>query len=618
MQTMSRTAWLACLVGCGGTTAIGESVPPAVDTEGPSDAPTTEQQDWDVPVSTPVVGGATLTLHDGIRVAASDVHSGQVVLVNLDTFEVEAVQQLPENSEPNRMAQGDAGTLWVAQRRSGHVTGLSTSDLSVVAQHWVCPAPRGIDSGHDGTLWVACGSGELIQFDDVQILRRLELGPDLRDVVVDPWSDRIWVSRFRAGQVIQLDGAGNVLRTEQLPSARFEQFLNGASRPPVDVRFDGRVAWRMVPHPEDGVAVLHQRLSSTTIRTTPDQANLEVPPPYYGPPEASEPGTPGRRCAGIVHTALTHVPTEGDPITSSAIWAAAVPTDLTFVSDDTIVMAVAGAKPGSMSAASLVDIDVDTLWDRSTTCVIPGSTRAAGSALIHSVASNVDGRLVSVSGPPFKVRIGNTVVHEAGEAGHAGLELFHRNANLGVSCASCHPEGADDGYVWTFENVGPRRTQSLVGGLLDTAPFHWQGDLHDMADLMDETFVIRMGGDPMSHADVEDMADWMDGLPTVPTSGRGTTTQVSEGEQLFVDLGCAACHVDGILTDNQSHDVGTGGVFQTPSLRGVAQRLPLMHTGCATSLTRRFDPECGGTNHGDVSDLTPPQVDALVSYLETL
>ena len=40
-----------------------------------------------------------------------------------------------------------------------------------------------------------------------------------------------------------------------------------------------------------------------------------------------------------------------------------------------------------------------------------------------------------------------------------------------LACASCHPEGHDDGQVWNFSALGPRRTQSLAGGIAGTEPF---------------------------------------------------------------------------------------------------------------------------------------------------
>jgi hypothetical protein len=43
-----------------------------------------------------------------------------------------------------------------------------------------------------------------------------------------------------------------------------------------------------------------------------------------------------------------------------------------------------------------------------------------------------------------------------------------------------------------------------------------------------------------------------------------------------------------------------------------------MHDGCAKTLHDRFDPECGGTAHGDLTGLTDGDVDDLVAYMNTL
>lgn len=58
---------------------------------------------------------------------------------------------------------------------------------------------------------------------------------------------------------------------------------------------------------------------------------------------------------------------------------------------------------------------------------------------------------------------------------------------------------------------------------------------------------------------------------------------------------------------------------RVPSLRGLAQRAPYMHGGCAPTLQARSDPACGGGDkHGRTSRLTADQVDDLVAYLLTL
>ena len=50
-----------------------------------------------------------------------------------------------------------------------------------------------------------------------------------------------------------------------------------------------------------------------------------------------------------------------------------------------------------------------------------------------------------------------------------GHQLFHINAGGGLACASCHPEGGEDGRVWKFACQGERRTQSIRGAISGTA-----------------------------------------------------------------------------------------------------------------------------------------------------
>ena len=81
-----------------------------------------------------------------------------------------------------------------------------------------------------------------------------------------------------------------------------------------------------------------------------------------------------------------------------------------------------------------------------------------------------------------------------------GHLIFHANAGGGLACASCHPEGGEDGRVWNFACPGARRTQSIRGGISGTAPFHWDGGETDFSRLMDDVFSSRMAG-PMLSSD---------------------------------------------------------------------------------------------------------------------
>jgi hypothetical protein len=205
-----------------------------------------------------------------------------------------------------------------------------------------------------------------------------------------------------------------------------------------------------------------------------------------------------------------------------------------------------------------------------------------------------------------------------------GFDLFHRNAEAGISCAACHPGGTDDGHVWRFEDFGPRRTQPIDIGLEGTAPFHWDGELPDVAELMSQVFVDRMGGVKQSPERRDALERWLFALKPPAAEPTTDAERVLRGRRSFesFEVGCADCHRGARLTDNNSYDVATGEPgekFQVPSLIGLGSRSRLIHDGCARSLAERFGPDCGGGDrHGRVSQLDAGELDDLIGYLETL
>jgi hypothetical protein len=171
-----------------------------------------------------------------------------------------------------------------------------------------------------------------------------------------------------------------------------------------------------------------------------------------------------------------------------------------------------------------------------------------------------------------------------------------------------------------FDSVGERRTQLFNMGITQTLPLHWDGEFANLDALVDEVFVRRMGGPELAPEHVNALAGWIETLKPNAPMRSGDDPEAQRGKALFdsPDVGCASCHSGQLLTNNASVDVGTGGVFQVPSLVGVAYHQPYIHTGCAKTLRQRFDPACGGDKHGDTSKLSSSQLDDLVAYLETL
>jgi hypothetical protein len=101
---------------------------------------------------------------------------------------------------------------------------------------------------------------------------------------------------------------------------------------------------------------------------------------------------------------------------------------------------------------------------------VPRGTIVQTESVVSGVAFGPAGA-IAVTRQPFSV-IGptGTLVAPEGESDR-GFALFHQPSPSGVACATCHAEGRDDGHTWDFGGLGLRRTQSLVGGLLDTGPW---------------------------------------------------------------------------------------------------------------------------------------------------
>ncbi|MET0595566.1 MAG: cytochrome c, partial [Polyangiaceae bacterium] len=242
---------------------------------------------------------------------------------------------------------------------------------------------------------------------------------------------------------------------------------------------------------------------------------------------------------------------------------------------------------------------------------------------VTAVAFDNLGRLALQTREPAMFFLGQRAVMLPGRSRkHTGHELFHLATVGGLACASCHPEGADDGQVWTFSDFGPRRTQSLAGGIAGSEPFHWSGDMHDFAQLSKDVFSSRMSGPRVQPEHTASLMNWINTIPRLQPPAIADVSAVQRGETIFNDtaVGCATCHSGASFTNNQTMHVNTGEALQVPSLRGLAWRAPYMHNGCAPTLNERFSATtCGGGDmHGKTSHLSAGQKADLVAYLESL
>jgi hypothetical protein len=331
------------------------------------------------------------------------------------------------------------------------------------------------------------------------------------------------------------------------------------------------------------------------------------------------PGGGSCQPSGIVRGVLTALGPDGSVVLNLP-FPGVLPLDVAVSPDGSAVAAVA---PGNAFTTGLDSVFVFSACgaQREST---PVGTATQTSAQPIAVAFDGPDHLLVQTREPAELRIyevGGTVVPitlsfvSREDTGH---DIFHTQAGAMIACASCHPEGRDDGHVWILDN-NRRRTPSLQGTIAGTAPYHWPGDEANLNVLANDVYTVRMSGAALPKDQMGALTRWVQTVPAPPAPVSSRSSASTRGKALFErpDVGCSKCHSGPKFTNNQTVDVGTGGAFQVPPLVGVGWRTPLMHDGCAATLADRFG-ACSTTQHGSTGSLSPGDIADLVAYLETL
>ena len=592
----------------------------------------------------PIEGGTLRVSADGELAVAADPDRDRIMLVSLVDQRIAHEVALREGDVPGRLVEDGAVRMHVVLRGAGAVATVDLGTGEVVDRTEVCAMPRGIDyHAFNDRVLVACAGGELVELpadgDGATRVRQVER--DLQDVVVTD-DDRVFVTTFKRAELLELDSGGEIL-SRNAPHDVFGPFFGPFTEQADAKHFEPAVAWSALRGPEGSVAIVHQRAQTDVVQISHDEDGVSPPDPGrssgYG-------GTSfGPDCNAIVQNGVSFMDADGNMKSWPPLPSVVLPVDGAIspdgnwlaiaaagMSSSNSAMDVLGAQPGAVVVDARMDPPADV-------CMVPGFDVAGsfiGSGQTIAVDFTPDGRLVVQTREPNLIRVYSDFANCGGsgfctpeidvELGglpmrDTGHDLFHLDAGRGVACASCHPGGGDDGRTWVFSGLGPRRTQLFNMGIKGTEPLHWDGDMATFDELMGEVFVQRMGGAPQSEPRVAAMADWIEALEPHPPLRDPSDQAAQRGKELFEseDVGCASCHNGELLTNNSSADVGTGGVFQVPSLINVVYHQPYIHTGCAETLTDRFDPDCGGGDqHGKTSHLSADEIDDLVAYLESL
>ena len=215
-----------------------------------------------------------------------------------------------------------------------------------------------------------------------------------------------------------------------------------------------------------------------------------------------------------------------------------------------------------------------------------------------------------------------------------------------IACATCHFDGGNDGTSWFFPD-GKRNTPSLFNAAR-TAPFHWKGDLDEVQDV-EFTIQDLMAGHGLSGGqpnctpncaqdkknadrsqDLDALAAYINTLqfPLAISQENffGDTESYQNGKTIFENpkTKCIMCHAGPNYTDNENHIIdlispgGLGQSINTPSLLGLRNSAPYLHNGSAETLKDVLLLSQQSEKHGNVSDLSTPDIEDLILFLQNI
>ena len=186
----------------------------------------------------------------------------------------------------------------------------------------------------------------------------------------------------------------------------------------------------------------------------------------------------------------------------------------------------------------------------------------------------------------------------------------------GMSCATCHTNGALNAKLYVpgmstrpgnFDTTGPLFNPKADDGVLNPVtvpslrgarylgPYGHDGRMGSLRDFVRNVIVNEFAGDEPTPKIVDAITAYIQDIDFLPNPRLGPEGRLTakasaaerRGEALFTKpfphdprLSCAACHVpSAAFVDHAQHDVGSGGLFKTPTLVNADFNAPYFHDG---------------------------------------
>jgi di-heme cytochrome c peroxidase len=186
----------------------------------------------------------------------------------------------------------------------------------------------------------------------------------------------------------------------------------------------------------------------------------------------------------------------------------------------------------------------------------------------------------------------------------------------GISCGTCHVNGASNPRLFiprlstrpgTFDISGALFNPKADNLALDSlripslrgarylAPYGNDGRTASLRDFIRNVIVVEFDGPEPSPAILDGLVAYIQDIDFLPNPSLGaggrlnreTNDSERRGEAIFntsfphdPTLSCASCHIpSAAFVDHRQHDVGSGGLFKTPTLLNADFNAPYFHDG---------------------------------------
>jgi cytochrome c peroxidase len=190
----------------------------------------------------------------------------------------------------------------------------------------------------------------------------------------------------------------------------------------------------------------------------------------------------------------------------------------------------------------------------------------------------------------------------------------------GISCNTCHQSGAGNPKLFfpglstrpgNFDTTSAIFQPKADNGVLDPvtppslrgarslAPYGHDGRFASLRDFVRNVIVNEFAGAEPSPAILDGLVAYIQDIdflpnPRIKSDGRladGASEAEKRGEALFnkpfphnAGMACSSCHLpSAAFVDHTQHDIGSGGLFKTPTLRNANFNAPYFHDGRSDS-----------------------------------